>query len=90
MPNFEKVIKAFDVPYKACKTNKDIPESIDWLIDQPSLCILEVFQEYDNPKIPVVKSRLNEDGSSEPAYLYDMFPFIDREELKKCVYNPES
>ena len=90
MPNFEKVFKAFDVPYKACKNNADIPESIDWIIKQPSFCVLEIFQSYDNQKIPVVKSRLNADGSSEPAYLYDMFPFMDREELKKCMYDPEA
>lgn len=86
MPNFADVAAAFRLPYKVCETNGDLKESIDWLLSQPGYCVLELYQHFDNPASPVVKSRLNEDGSSCPVVLEDMFPFLDKADLETCMY----
>lgn len=77
-PSFAKVAEAFGFPYRICNNNSEIAESIEWLFAQPSYAILEVLQKYDNSPVPRVVSRLRNDGTSEPAYLQDMFPFLDK------------
>ena len=77
-PSFAKVAEAFGFPYRVCKDNSEIAEAIEWLFAQSSFAILEVMQKYDNPPVPRVVSRLRDDGTSEPAYLQDMFPFLDK------------
>ena len=78
MPSFEKVATAFDIPYRKCASNLQIEDSISWLLDQPGPLILEMEESSDLPKSPCVISRLRDDGTSEPAWLQDMSPFIDR------------
>jgi len=87
MPNFATVISAFGIPNRECHTNGELKENVAWLLAQPSYCVLVIHQMYDNPVAPVIKSRLNEDGSSCPVVLHDMFPFLDKEELQSCMYH---
>ena len=89
MPDFEKIANAFELPYKKCKTNSELKESISWLLKQDSYCILELSQIYDNPPAPVVKPRMTTDGKPQKIRLEDMAPFLDREEFEKCMYKIE-
>lgn len=89
MPDFEKIANAFELPYKKCKTNSELKESISWLLKQDSYCILELSQIYDNPPAPVVKPRMTTDGKTQKIRLEDMAPFLDREEFEKCMYKIE-
>ena len=85
-PSFEKIAMAFNVPYRLCKNNSEIKDALVWLFAQTSCAILEVLQKYDNPPLPRVVSRLRSDGTSEPAYLQDMFPFLDENTLKSLMF----
>ena len=76
-PSFEKLSEAFGFPYYRCGCNIELADSIEWLLAQPSYALLEVAQKYENPPQPRVVSRLRDDGTSEPACLQDMFPFLD-------------
>lgn len=82
-PDFRKVAEAFGIAYRCCRTNNEIGESIEWLNGQDSAVFLEVLQKYDNPPVPRVVSRLRPDGSSEPAWLQDMFPFLSKDEFSR-------
>lgn len=84
-PSFSKIAEAFGFPYRLCRNNSEILEAIDWLFAQQSYAILEVLQKYDNPAIPRVVSRLRDDGTSEPAYLQDMFPFLDKNLIESLM-----
>ena len=86
MPDFELIIKAFKLPYKCCSTNSEIQESLSWLKEQKGAAVLEVKHVHSNPVIPVVKSRLNSDGTSSSPYPYDMYPFLSEEEVLSCMY----
>ena len=86
-PNFKEIASAFGFPYRKCTTNKDIDNALDWLSEQKSYAFLEVEQSLDAIKAPCVISRLRTDGTSEPAWLQDMSPFIDREEYKNLMIN---
>ena len=84
-PRFEKIAEAFGFPYRRCAANKDVPSAIDWLLEQDGFAFLEVEQSLDAVKAPCVISRLRADGTSEPAWLQDMSPFIDRTEYEKLM-----
>lgn len=84
-PDFEKIAKAFGFPYYHCHTNKELDSAIEWLFAQPAFAFLEIDENFEKPRLPCVISKLNEDGSSEPALLQDMSPFIDRDEYKKLM-----
>lgn len=86
MPNFEKISYAFDIPYLKCKTNSELSKSIDWLLNQKGACILELLQVYENPPAPVVKPKLNTDGSPQKIRLEDMYPFLDKEDFSNCMF----
>ena len=85
-PDFEKIAAAFGISYSRCSKNADIPRAIDWLMSQEGPAFLEVLEEIEvSPTVPCVISRLRQDGSSEPAWLQDMSPFIDRERYSRLM-----
>ena len=90
-PSFKGIAEAFGIPYRRCSDNESLQDSISWLNGQKSAAVLEVLQKYDNPPVPRVISRLRADGSSEPAWLHDMYPFIDQDEFRElCSACPQS
>ncbi len=86
MPNFENVAKAFDFPYKKCSTNAELENSINWLLSQNGYCILEVEQFYPMLPAPLLKPRLNEDGTTAKINFFDMYPFLNKETIEECIY----
>ena len=86
MPDFSKIAHAFDIPFKVCKNNSELKEGISWLLDNKSYCMLELKQVYDNPPAPIVKAKLNPDGTSQELRLDDMYPFLDKEIYEQCQF----
>ncbi len=84
-PDFSKIAEAFGIPYHKCSTNAELDSSIDWLLSEQGFAFLEVEEMFEKALSPCVISRLRDDGTSEPAFLQDMSPFIDREEYKKLM-----
>lgn len=84
-PDFKYIAQAFKIPYRHCRSNHDVSDSIDWLFARESAAFLEIEQQYENVAFPCVISRLKADGTSEPAFLQDMSPFIDRDEYNALM-----
>ncbi len=82
-PDFEKLITAFGMPYRVCKHNSELKDSITWLNDQHSYAVLEVICTTDQAFEPKSSSKRLEDGSIVSAPLEDLAPFLPREELKE-------
>ncbi len=87
MPDFEKIAYAFDMPFKRCANVSQLEESIDWLTKTKGPSILDLCQRIDDPIIPKVMSKMNEDGSFFTPPLHDMYPFINKEQLEKLHYS---
>jgi acetolactate synthase-1/2/3 large subunit len=68
-PNFEKVIKAYDLPYSSIRTNKDIQPILNEFLSQEGPCVLEVFTDPDEFHEPKVVAKLGEDGKFIPGEL---------------------
>lgn len=86
MPNFEKVSKAFGIPYYKCSSNGELEKSLDIIRDHDGYLILEIIQELVDPVEPKVMSRMNEDKTFSTPALHDMYPFIEKEEIDKLMF----
>lgn len=47
--------------------------------------LLEVLQAFDDPVLPKVMSRLDENGKMQTPALHDMYPFLDKCEIDKLM-----
>lgn len=87
MPDFEKVAKAFELPYKSCNSSEEITESVQWLMSQKESCFLEIKQKLEDVMYPRLMSKMKEDGTFVDPVLHDMYPFLSDEEMKELMYN---
>jgi acetolactate synthase-1/2/3 large subunit len=68
-PLFEKIIKAYDIPYFSIKTNKDIQPTLNTFLQQDGPCICEVFTDPEECHEPKVMAKLGPDGKFIPGEL---------------------
>ena len=85
-PDFSKVVKAFGIPHKACRTNEELKDAIIWFNSQDSFCVLEVFCSTSQMFEPKSSAKRLEDGSLYSPPLEDLAPFLSREELKENMF----
>lgn len=81
-PDFSKLAVAFGFKYKLCKSNEMVENSVKEFLSETEPVFMEVLQQIDNPLIPKVMSRLNEDGTFATPALHDMAPFLPEEEIE--------
>lgn len=68
-PNFEKIIKAYDIPYCSIKTNNDIDATLNQFLQQTGPCVCEVFTDPEEFHEPKVVAKLTENGKFIPGEL---------------------
>lgn len=84
-PDFKKVAELFGFEYRRCENNFEIKECIEWLLKSNSNVFLDVQEKYDDPLIPKVMSRMNDDGTFNSPALHDMYPFLPMEEIERFM-----
>ena len=85
MPDFGKVVSAFDIPYRKCENVGQLDEALDWLLTQEGAAVLEVNQLLDDPIMPRVMSKMREDGSFYTPALHEMSPEISEELMNELM-----
>lgn len=80
-PDFSRIADTFDFDYILCDSGENLHVALEKFFKNNKSVILEVKQLLDDPVIPKVTSRLNEDGKFETPALHDMAPFLSKEEL---------
>ena len=81
-PDLEKLAWAYGFPYFSLRNSETLGADLERVLEQKGAVICEVFvtkKQYTQPK---TASRRLPDGSMFSAPLEDMYPFLDREELK--------
>ena len=82
-PDLEKLAWAYGIPYAVCRDSASLGEDIGRVLNQPGAVICQVFvtkKQYTQPK---TASRRLPDGRMVSAPLEDMYPFLERGELKE-------
>lgn len=85
-PEFKKVADTFGFKYMKCEKNADVEETLKEFFGREEHVLLEVMQAFDDPVIPKVMSRLDEDGRMLTPALHDMFPFLSQEEMSQLMF----
>lgn len=86
-PDFEKIADAFNLPYRKCDSNAQIDDALNWLFACEGPIFLEVSEILDDPVVPKMISRIDENGAMTSPVLYDLSPFVD-EDVMHWVMEP--
>lgn len=88
LPDWVKVAHAFGLPARRVSSPEKLPEDIKATLNLPGPAICEIVVIPDEPRIPRVASVVRTDGSMASRPLEDLFPFLDREELRENMLIP--
>lgn len=88
LPDIGKLAAAFQIPFARVQDPSALRSSICEVlaIDGPAIC--EVIVQPEQNIGPRVTSRIRSDGSMVSSPLEDLFPFLDREELRANMLIP--
>ena len=84
-PSFEKIADIFGFQYFKCKTNQEVKDNLEKIMSSENRYLLEIEQNFDDPIIPKVMSKMDEQGKMQSPALEDMYPFLQEEEYKKVM-----
>ena len=68
-PNYEKLIKAYDLPYFNITNNDNIHPTLTEFLSQDGPCVLEIFTDPDEFHEPKVVAKLDNEGKFIPGEL---------------------
>jgi acetolactate synthase-1/2/3 large subunit len=88
LPELRKVAEAYGIPYAAIATDVDLPGQVRRAVDGPGPLICEVRTPRDEPRAPSLASVTKADGRMVSRPLEDLWPFLDREELRSNMLIP--
>lgn len=87
-PDFSKIAAAFEYQYFNCPDCESLDDILEIFYEADKNTILEIQQKLDDPVLPKVMSKMQEDGKFVTPALHDMYPFLDNEILEKLnLYN---
>lgn len=82
MPDFSKVIPAFDIPYYRIDSLENIKDKINEVLEADGPVFCEVFVDWHQDFAPKSSSKVLPSGKIVSAAVDDMAPFLDREEYE--------
>jgi acetolactate synthase-1/2/3 large subunit len=88
LPNLKLLCEAYGIAYQKIDSATNLEKCIKIVLegDYPTLC--EVISMPDEARIPRVASKITSSGKMESSPLEDLFPFLDRAELKENMFIP--
>ncbi|MDR3352193.1 MAG: thiamine pyrophosphate-binding protein [Zoogloeaceae bacterium] len=82
LPDLSRLAAAYDVPYTRIERHADLKTHLNDILTTPGPLLCELVAQADEARIPRVMTRLNVQGQPESSPLEDLYPFLDREELR--------
>ena len=83
MPDFIKLAEGYGIKAKKIKTQERLREDIKEVLNYPRPIICDLDVSENQPVQPKQGAFDRPDGKTVPRPIEDMFPYLDREELKK-------
>ena len=85
LPSLKKIAKSYDLKYISISNNKEINSKLKNILKDDKAEIIEVKIDPKKHLYPKLTSQINANGKMSTSPLEDLYPFIDREELKKIM-----
>jgi len=83
LPRFLNVAKAFGFRVEKLTNQKKLDKKLQQILKSKKATVCEIMIPPMQELIPRVQTQMNKDGSFEPAMLDNMYPFLEKEALKK-------
>ena len=87
-PEMSKLAAAYGYPYKACRSNDELKDTLDEAFSTEGAFIAEIFVSPEQIFEPKSATKRLEDGPLVSPPLEDLAPFLPREELEKIMIIP--
>ncbi|WP_256217486.1 thiamine pyrophosphate-binding protein [Pseudomonas sp. NBRC 111119] len=81
LPELAPLASAYGVGYARIESHKDLQANLQAVLDREGPVICEVMVQVEEPRIPRVMTRMDENGKPVTGALEDLYPFLSREEL---------
>lgn len=81
LPDLRPLCAAYGVGYARIDSHQGLDECLREVFEREGPVICEVMVQVEEPRIPRVMTRINEQGKPESGALEDLYPFLPREEL---------
>ena len=83
LPKFLNVAKAFGFEVLKLSSEKKLTQSLNKILFSKKPTVCEIMTPPMQELVPRVQTQMNKDGTFEPAMLDNMYPFLDKEIVKK-------
>lgn len=80
-PSFEKISKAFDIPYQAARTHDELEGAIKQTLEGSGPALCEIFLDENVVFAPKLGAKQHLDGRITSPPLEDLSPFLERKEF---------
>jgi acetolactate synthase-1/2/3 large subunit len=87
-PDFVNVAKAFGIDGIHVRSNAELLAGLDQVLAAPGAFLCEIEMPETQPLIPRVQTMKSPEGKLMPTPIEDMFPFLEREELRRNMVIP--
>jgi acetolactate synthase-1/2/3 large subunit len=85
-PDMERIAYAYGIPFVRCHNHAELDRCIARTLEGAVPAICEIMITPDQPFAPRISSKRLPDGRIVSAPLEDMYPFLDRAELKENLF----
>ena len=82
-PSFEKLSKAFDLPYRKVLNHAGMKEAIEQTLSEKGPCVCEIMIDENVSFAPKLGAKQHPDGRITSPPLEDLSPFLSREVLRE-------
>jgi len=83
LPKFLNVAKAFDFDVFKLNSETKLSQKLNKILRSKKPTVCEIMTPPMQELVPRVQTQMNKDGTFEPAMLDNMYPFLDKEIVKK-------
>lgn len=87
-PDFVKVARAFGIDGIHVRNNAELQAGLDQALAAPGAFLCEIEMPETQALIPRVQTMKSPEGKLMPTPIEDMFPFLEREELRRNMIVP--
>ena len=88
LPPLQDIVEAYGLPYARIDTDRGLVGRVRELLDAPGPVVVEVMTPREEPRGPSLSSTRKPDGSMVSRPLEDLWPFLDRDELRANMLIP--
>ena len=85
MPNFKNIAKSYNIKFSKIINNKQVDIKLKEILKTDVAEIIEVVIDPKKHLYPKLTSQIGANGKMSTSPLEDLYPFIDRKELKKIM-----